>query len=50
MTNPKDPLNDDLTPPDHDEHGNALEPDDDAATQEGGNPKNEPNPGQSPLG
>ena len=50
MTNSKDPLNDELTPSDHDEHGNAREPDDDADAQDSGDSKNEPNPGESPLG
>ncbi|NKQ10956.1 hypothetical protein [Pseudomonas sp. SST3] len=48
MTDPKDPLKDGLTPPDYDEYGDesgeSAEPEDDT------DPKNQPNPGESPLG
>jgi hypothetical protein len=50
MTDPKDPLKDGLTPPDYDEYGDAPGSGDSAEPDEGGDPGNEPNPGESPLG
>jgi hypothetical protein len=48
MIDPKDPLKDGLTPPDYDEYGDNS--DENAEQEEGADPKNEPNPGESPLG
>lgn len=50
MTDPKDPLKDGLTPPDYDEYGDEPDSADSADSDERGDPKHAPNPGESPLG
>ncbi|MCQ4329518.1 hypothetical protein [Stutzerimonas stutzeri] len=50
MTDPKDPLKDGLTPPDYDEYGDAPESGENAEPERDGDPRDEPNPGESPLG
>lgn len=50
MIDPNDPLKDGLTPSDYDEYGDAPEPDEKETGVDSGEPKNEPNPGESPLG
>ena len=50
MTDPQDPLKDGQTLPDDDKSADVPVQGDDAKPEEGGDLKNEPNPGESPLG
>ena len=50
MIDPKDPLKDGVTPPDHGEYGDVPDSAEGTDTDERGDVKNEPNPGESPLG
>ncbi len=50
MTDPNDLLKEGLTPPDFDEYDDVPESGENAKPEAGADPKNEPNPGESPLG
>ena len=50
MIDPNDPLKDGLTPPDFDEYGDVPESGENTEPEAGTDPKDEPNPGESPLG
>lgn len=49
MTDPDEPLEDGLTPPDYDEYGDVPDSAEHAA-EPGSEPRDAPNAGESPLG
>lgn len=50
MTDPNDLIKEGLTTPELDEYGDVPESGENAEPEAGTDPKNEPNPGKSPLG